>query len=81
MRRGGEATRARFRKGSDGFRRLTTRRCESQKVGYLTRSDALEGAETAMLKGYVSPGCHLTPYACGQCQQWHLYNRVIVPLS
>lgn len=33
-----------------------------------------------MQHGRVNPGCHITPYQCDECREWHLANRVIVPL-
>ena len=56
-------------------------RCESQKIGYASKEAALGGAEASMLKGLVQPGCHLTPYLCVQCDEWHLFNRRIVRVS
>lgn len=54
------------------------RRCETFKVTYETRQDALEGAERGMEAGSVDPGCHLTPYLCERCGHWHVRNRRIV---
>jgi hypothetical protein len=59
--------------------RRVTRRCESQKVSYPTYEEALVGAEHMMDQGRVDPGCHITPYRCDRCGQWHVANRVIVP--
>ncbi len=54
-------------------------KCEaSLKVGYQTRQQALDGAERAMDAGRVSPGCHLTPYLCDDCGEYHVHNRRIV---
>ena len=64
--------------------KLTTgyfRKCESQKVGYVTYTEAWDAAERSMEKGLVKAGCHLTPYECDQCDEWHIANRVIVPLQ
>lgn len=52
--------------------------CVTEKLGYATRAEALEACEVLMLKGLVSPGCHQTPYACGECGAWHTFNRRIV---
>ena len=54
------------------------RKCESQKVGYATYAQALDGAERLMEKGHVRPGCHITPYECKLCREWHVGNRQIV---
>lgn len=54
--------------------------CESWKVSYANREAALDGAERGMEVGAVSPGCHLTPYACEDCGRWHVANRRIVPV-
>jgi hypothetical protein len=54
------------------------RRCVSQKVGYYNYAEALNAAELMMLKGICLEGCHITPYACELCNEWHVYNRVIV---
>ena len=70
---GSSPTRRHVRVTDPGFRR-----CESQKVGYRTRSEALDGAEQSMLRDKVRPGCHLTPYRCDRCGEWHIANRVIV---
>lgn len=56
-------------------------RCESRKVGYATYDRALDVAELMMEKGEVNPGCHITPYACDDCGEWHVANRVIVPIG
>lgn len=49
------------------------------KLGYVGKADALDAAERVMEQGRVSPGCHITPYLCTLCGDWHLYNRRIVP--
>lgn len=54
------------------------RRCVSQKVGFANYSEALSAAELMMLKGLCYEGCHITPYDCELCGEWHLFNRVIV---
>lgn len=56
------------------------RRCASQKIGYSTYEEALYAAERMMDAGKVHPGCHITPYECADCGEWHVANRVIVPL-
>lgn len=70
---GSSPTRQRIKVAGSGFRR-----CESQKVGYATRDEALTVAERMMDMGKVNPGCHITPYLCGECGEWHVANRVIV---
>lgn len=57
------------------------RRCDSQKVGYPSYDLALSAAELMMLAGKVSQGCHITPYQCDRCGEWHVANRVIVFLG
>ena len=54
------------------------RRCETQKVGYPTYEAALDIAERMMDVGKVRPGCHITPYLCDACGEYHVANRVIV---
>jgi hypothetical protein len=46
--------------------------------GYRSRDQALDAADAWMARGEVTPGCHLTPYRCRGCRQWHLYQRRIV---
>lgn len=72
------ATRTRIRGDSNLFQRL--RLCQSQKVGYRTRQEALDQAEQMMAADHVQPGCHITPYACQDCGAWHVANRRIVPV-
>ena len=60
---------------------LRARRCESQKVGWLSRSAALDAADLMMAHGHVEPGCHITPYRCELCDQWHVFNRRIVDVQ
>lgn len=50
-------------------------------MGYATYDRALDVAELMMEKGEVNPGCHITPYACDDCGEWHVANRVIVPIG
>ena len=50
----------------------------SQKACYPTKLIALDAAEVMMEKGWVHPGCHITPYRCPDCGQWHVGNRQIV---
>lgn len=57
------------------------RTCLSGKVGYATRSEALDGCERGMDAGAVSPGCHLMPYECAECGAWHVRNQRIVLLA
>lgn len=56
-------------------------KCESEKVGYQTKAEALDGAERMMEAGLVRPGCHITPYPCTRCGEWHVANRIIVPID
>ena len=53
-------------------------RCTTQKRGYHTEAQALTAADRMMTAGRVLPGCHLTPYHCAVCGEWHVYNRRIV---
>ena len=53
-------------------------KCVTFKMGYASREDALDGCERSMDQGLVSPGCHLMPYACDQCGEWHIRNVRIV---
>lgn len=55
-------------------------RCPSMKIGWATYALALDTAELMMLEGKVNPGCHITPYQCDECDEWHVANRVIVPI-
>jgi hypothetical protein len=59
----------------------TPYRCESQKYSFDTREAALDGAERQMDRGAVRPGCHITPYLCGDCGKFHLTNRIIVVIG
>jgi hypothetical protein len=56
------------------------RKCETFKVGYANKSEALDAAERQMERGYVRPGCHITPYECPLCGEWHVANKQIVPI-
>ena len=71
--------RSRVRKKIDPQR--IDRRCETLKICYLTKADALDAVEGQMLQGRVSPGCHLMPYECDQCRYWHIANRQIVAVE
>lgn len=53
-------------------------RCTSRKVGYASYREAFDAADLLMEGGMVMPGCHITPYRCSECGQWHVYNRRIV---
>ena len=53
----------------------------SQKACFRTKAEALDSAERMMERGHVRPGCHITPYLCQECREWHVANRVIVPLG
>jgi hypothetical protein len=54
------------------------RKCETLKVGHASREAALDAAEAQMREGRVDPGCHVMPYACARCGEWHLRNERIV---
>lgn len=53
-------------------------KCDSRKVGLPTKDAALNLAERLMDQGKVDPGCHITPYLCDRCGEWHVTNRRIV---
>ena len=53
-------------------------RCPTHKRGYPSHAVALDIAEQMMDAGDVKPGCHITPYQCPSCGEWHVANRVIV---
>lgn len=69
-------TRKRIRAGSDEFERLV--RCTSQKVSARSYGEALSMAERMMNRGAVNPGCHITPYLCEECGEFHVWNKPIV---
>jgi hypothetical protein len=52
-------------------------KCDSKKIGYRTFCEALDQAEAFMRLGRVHVGCHLTPYRCAACGDYHLFNRKI----
>ncbi len=54
------------------------RKCATFKVGYRTRNDGLDAAERGMEAGRVEAGCHLMPYECERCGEWHIRNQRIV---
>jgi hypothetical protein len=54
------------------------RRCESLKIGYATRVEALDACEAQMLAGRVDVGSHVMPYQCEQCGAWHTRNQRVV---
>lgn len=56
-------------------------RCPSMKTGWATYEQALATADLMMLEGKVNPGCHITPYRCDECGEFHVYNRVIVSVG
>lgn len=60
---------------------VETIRCPSQKTGYPSKAVAHTVAEMMMDEGRVNPGCHITPYLCTECREWHVANRVIVPVG
>lgn len=62
----------------EAIKKRRTGRCESAKVTYDSKAEALDAAEVMMDRGFVAPGCHLTPYACERCGHWHVGNRRIV---
>lgn len=53
-------------------------RCVTNKRGFPTKAIALDVAEQMMSDDQVQPGCHITPYPCKVCGEWHVTNRVIV---
>lgn len=53
-------------------------RCVTDKRGMPTKAAALDVAEQMMQDGKVNAGCHITPYLCNVCGEWHVYNRRIV---
>lgn len=53
-------------------------RCATHKRGFPSKAAALDVAEQMMEDGFVQPGCHITPYRCDVCGEWHVCNRVIV---
>lgn len=53
-------------------------RCDTHKRGYPSKAAALDVAEMMMEEGHVNPGCHITPYLCPTCHEWHVANRRIV---
>jgi len=53
-------------------------RCDSRKAGFATHREALDHAECLMELGRVFPGCHLSPYLCQDCGQFHIHNRRII---
>ena len=65
-----DPTRGLVRPGDPAYRR-----CLSLKVGYATYDEALLVAERMMADGRVDPGCHITPYACSFCDEWHVWNK------
>ena len=52
--------------------------CSSLKQAWRREADAFDAAEHFMTDGLVMPGCHITPYRCRECGDWHVYNRRIV---
>ena len=48
------------------------------KIGYATRVAALDACESQMDAGRVEPGCHVMPYRCDVCGEWHTRNQRIV---
>lgn len=58
-----------------------SRKCETLKISYATRAEALDGCEQAMEADRVHPGCHLMPYECDACGEWHIRNHRIVFLA
>lgn len=56
-------------------------RCSTNKRGFPSKAIALDVAEQMMEDGFVNPGCHITPYPCVVCHEWHVTNRIIVFLN
>lgn len=54
------------------------RRCGSYKVGYGSFEAAMTAADLMMLADRVDPGCHMTPYECDECGEWHVGNKRVV---
>lgn len=52
-------------------------RCTTDKRGMPTKAAALDVCDQMMNDDRVKPGCHITPYLCGICHEWHVYNRRI----
>lgn len=52
--------------------------CASLKQAFRSHAEAFDAAEVFMSDGCVEPGCHITPYHCTVCGDWHVYNRRIV---
>lgn len=63
------------------LRDVGVKTCVSQKVSYADYDEALQAAEVMMLEGRVDPGCHITPYRCRDCSDWHVWNRPIVVVN
>ena len=63
------------------LRGLDMVKCDSMKVGFPTYDAALTAAERLMELGRVKPGCHITPYECDRCGEWHVYNRIVIWLG
>ena len=58
---------------------LIARKCAATlKIGHPTREAALTACEAMMLAGRVEPGCHVMPYRCDDCGEWHTRNQRIV---
>lgn len=53
-------------------------KCLSQKVGFSAYSTALDAAERMMSLGHVKRGCHIVPYLCEDCGEWHVGNHRLV---
>jgi len=53
-------------------------RCESFKVSYDSRAEALHNAEQQMIAGRVARGSHIVPYLCDRCGRWHLTNEHVI---
>jgi hypothetical protein len=55
------------------------RKCATTlKIGYADRAAALDACEATMRAGRVEPGCHVMPYRCDDCGEWHTRNQRIV---
>ena len=56
-------------------------KCTTFKRGYATHEEAHAAAELTMQNEQVSPGCHIMPYLCDRCGEYHNANRRIVPAN
>jgi hypothetical protein len=69
-------TRLRFK--GPAIRNIAMLRCSSLKMGHASYDQAHRVAENMMTLDKVMPGCHLMPYLCTECGEWHVANKRIV---